>query len=42
MLFPDLHLHDIRRMLDDLADVRLVIRPNFSQNPLGYEEETAG
>ena len=28
-------------MLDDLADERLVIRSDFSQNPLGDEEEPA-
>jgi len=40
MFFPDLYFHDVGGMLDDLANVRLVIRPDFSQNSLSDEEKT--
>lgn len=40
VFLSDLYLHHVGRMLNDLADRRLVIRSHFSQDAFGDKEKT--
>lgn len=42
VLFLDLDFHDVRRMLDDLGDVRFVVAANFAHDPFSEVTEAAG